>query len=239
MTNAAAPRIQRAEDRAFFDHGWLKTHHSFSFAEYFDSANVHWGALRVFNDDTVAPGSGFGTHPHHNMEILTYVLEGELAHRDSMKNEGIVRAGGVQYMSAGIGVTHSEENHSKTAPLHFVQMWVLPRSEGLPPSYGQEEYTLEDRRNRWLPIATGESEVTSRIAIAQDATAYVARLESSRLTRQLGPKRLGFLFVAEGRVALDGNELSRGDAARLTGPATIEVVGDGELILWDVPEVEI
>jgi len=167
------------------------------------------------------------------------VLEGELAHRDSMKNEGIVRAGGVQYMSAGSGVTHSEENHSKTAPLHFVQMWVLPRSEGLPPSYGQEEYALEDRRNRWLPIATGESEVSSRIAIAQDATAYVARLESSRLTRKLGPKRLGFLFVAEGRVALDGNELSRGDAARLTGPATIEVVGDGELILWDVPEVEI
>jgi redox-sensitive bicupin YhaK (pirin superfamily) len=238
MKNAMAPRVQRAKERAFFDHGWLKTYHSFSFAEYYDPTNLHWGALRVLNDDIVAPGRGFGTHPHRDMEILTYVLEGELAHRDSMGNAGIVRAGGVQYMSAGTGVTHSEENPSTMEPLHLVQMWVVPRSEGLPPNYGQVEYTLDDRRNRWLPIATGEKEVTSRIAIAQDATAYVARLESSRLDREIGAGRFGFLFVADGRVSFDGEALTHGDAVRLTGPVRIEVAGDGELILWDVPGME-
>ena len=123
--------VQRAGERANFDHGWLKTSHSFSFASYFDPNNLNWGALRVFNDDVVEAGKGFGTHPHRDMEILTYVLGGKLAHRDSMGNERVVAAGGVQYLSAGTGISHSEFNGSADAPLHFVQMWVVPQAQGL------------------------------------------------------------------------------------------------------------
>src|SRR5580700_4746443 len=154
-----------ASGRAHADHGWLQTYHSFSFADYYDESNVNWGALRVFNDDVIAPGMGFGTHPHRDMEILTYVLDGELEHRDSMGNVGVVEPGGVQYLSAGTGIAHSEYNHSKTAPVRLVQMWVLPQGAGLTPRYGQVEYTLEERRNRWLPIASGRPDEPARIAI--------------------------------------------------------------------------
>src|SRR5215469_16754455 len=129
--------IQKESERAFFDHGWLQTYHSFSFANYLDPNNLNWGALRVFNDDVIAPGKGFGTHPHRDMEILTYVLEGELEHRDSMGNVGVVRPGGVQYLSAGTGIAHSEYNHLPDTPVHLVQMWVMPRQAGLKPQYGQ------------------------------------------------------------------------------------------------------
>src|ERR1700680_3120187 len=148
-------QVQRASERGFFDHGWLQTYHSFSFADYADPENLNWGALRVFNDDVIAPGQGFGTHPHRDMEIVTYVLEGELEHKDSMGNQGVVHPGGVQYMSAGSGVRHSEFNHSQTAPLHFVQMWVLPSRTGVSPAYGQREFDSAARLNRWLPIASG------------------------------------------------------------------------------------
>jgi quercetin 2,3-dioxygenase len=237
MAKTATANIQRSSERAFFDHGWLQTYHSFSFAEYVDPANTNWGALRVFNDDVVAPGGGFGTHPHRDMEILTYVLEGKLAHRDSMGNERIVEPGAVQYLSAGTGITHSEYNASKTEPLHLVQMWVSPREKGLHPQYGQVDYTLDERRNRWLPIASGESKVASRIKIFQDATAYAARLESFELAHQVAPGRLAFLFIADGRIRLADEDLSRGDAVRLAGGAAITVVGTGELVLWDVPGI--
>jgi len=149
-TTALSPtfEIQRANERAFADHGWLKTYHSFSFADYFDPANLSWGALRVFNDDTVAGGTGFGTHPHRDMEILTYVLSGELEHKDSMGNVGVVGAGGVQYLSAGTGISHSEYNHQPDAAVRLVQMWVLPRAQHLSPQYGQVDYTAADRDNR-------------------------------------------------------------------------------------------
>ncbi|MBD5655147.1 MAG: pirin family protein, partial [Candidatus Eremiobacteraeota bacterium] len=169
--------IQRSSERARFDHGWLQTSHSFSFAGYVDPGNLNWGALRVFNDDVVQAGTGFGTHAHRDMEILTYVLEGELEHRDSMGNVGVVRPGGVQYLSAGTGVKHSEYNHSAERPVHFVQMWVVPQANGLAPRYGQVDFTLEDRRDRWLTVASGEGGVEAPIAIWQDATAYVARVE--------------------------------------------------------------
>jgi redox-sensitive bicupin YhaK (pirin superfamily) len=156
MTMTTTPlQIQRADERASFDHGWLQTSHSFSFASYFDPKNLNWGTLRVFNDDIVAAGKGFGNHPHRDMEILTYVLEGDLAHRDSMGHERVVKAGGVQYLSAGTGISHSEYNHSSDAPLHFVQMWVVPSAQRLEPRYGQVDFTLEDRRNRWLTVASG------------------------------------------------------------------------------------
>jgi redox-sensitive bicupin YhaK (pirin superfamily) len=233
---AASIRLQRSDDRAYFDHGWLKTYHSFSFAGYFDPDNVQWGALRVFNDDVILAGKGFGTHPHRDMEILTYVFRGELEHKDSMGNTGVVRPGGVQYLSAGTGITHSEYNHSAEHDLRLVQMWVLPSASGLAPRYGQVDYTREDRLGRWLSIASGRKGVESKIALWQDAAAYVARLERTSLTYELGPGRFAFLFVGEGAVELDGAPLAAGDAARIAGPLTFEVAaGEAELVLWDVP----
>jgi redox-sensitive bicupin YhaK (pirin superfamily) len=227
--------IQRSKERAFFDMDWLQTYHSFSFADYFDPANLNWGALRVFNDDVIGAGKGFPTHPHRDMEILTYVLDGELEHKDSMGNVGVVGPGAVQYLSAGTGIRHSEYNHSAEKPVHLVQMWVLPRAQGLEPRYGQVDYRLEDRLERWLPIASGEKDVTSRIGLWQDATAYVARLERKPLRYALRSGRLGFLFVADGNVTLSGEPLAAGDAARITGPLEFELAGSGEVVLWDVP----
>jgi redox-sensitive bicupin YhaK (pirin superfamily) len=227
--------IQRSGERAFFDMDWLQTYHSFSFADYFDPANLNWGALRVFNDDVIAAGKGFPTHPHRDMEILTYVLDGELEHKDSMGNIGVIRPGGVQYLSAGTGIKHSEYNHSAENPVRLVQMWVLPRAQGLEPRYGQVDYTLTDRLDRWLPIASGEANVTSQIALWQDATAYVARLAEKPLSFTLRPNRFAFLFVADGELVLNGEKLGRGDAARIEGPLELELAGQGEAVLWDVP----
>jgi hypothetical protein len=235
LTSQGSLAVQRAGDRAYFDHGWLKTHHSFSFAGYHDPANVHWGALRVFNDDTVLPGEGFGTHPHRDMEILTYVLDGELEHKDSMGNAGVVRPGGVQYLSAGTGLTHSEYNHSDERPVRFVQMWVLPRASGLQPRYGQVDFDAGQRRNRWLPIASGRADVSAPIALWQDAAAYVARLENGVLRYAVDDGRFAFLFAAEGPVDVNGTMLESGDAARIAGPLELNVSGSGELVLWDVP----
>jgi hypothetical protein len=234
---APAFAIQRAGERAYFDHGWLKTYHSFSFAEYRDPNNLHWGALRVFNDDVVAGGSGFPAHPHRDMEIVTYVLSGELAHRDSMGNHGVVGSGGVQFMSAGTGVTHSEFNNKSDEPLHLVQMWVLPGKVGGPPSYGQRVFSTEDRRNRWLRIVSGEDGVAAPIRITQQATFGVARLEDAPLEYTFAPKRFGFLFVAGGVVEVNGERLETGDAVRTYDVALLATKGRGELVLWDLPGV--
>ena len=162
--------VQRAGTRATYDFGWLRTNHSFSFADYYDPRNVNWGALRVFNDDYVAPGKGFGTHPHRDMEILTYVLSGKLEHRDSLGSHGIVGPGGVQFMSAGTGVQHSEFNHSATDELHFLQMWVLPGAYGGPPMYGQIEFDAADRSGKWLLVASGRASSGAPVQLTQDAT---------------------------------------------------------------------
>jgi hypothetical protein len=231
----SAFHVQRSAERAAYDHGWLQTRHSFSFADYHDPANVNWGALRVFNDDIVAPGKGFGTHPHRDMEILTYVLEGELEHKDSMGNVGVVRPGGVQYLSAGTGIAHSEYNHSAERPVHFVQMWVLPQAAGLAPRYGQVDYTLQDRLNRWLPIASGQAGVESKIALWQDATAYVARVDGAPLGFALAAGRLAYLFVGSGSVVANGERLEAGDGVRIAGPLALDLAGSGEVVLWDVP----
>lgn len=233
---AASIRFQRSSERAFLDHGWLKTYHSFSFADYFDPGNVNWGALRVFNDDVVLAGKGFGTHPHRDMEILTYVFRGGLEHKDSMGNTGVVRPGGVQYLSAGTGITHSEYNHSRDEDVRLVQMWVIPRANGLEPRYGQIDYTREDRLGHWLPIASGQAGIASKIAIWQDATAYVARLEATKLTHEVGPGRFAFLFVGDGAAVLNGEPLAAGDAARIVGPFKLEIeAGEAEFVLWDLP----
>jgi hypothetical protein len=228
--------IQRSGERAFFDHGWLKTYHSFSFADFFDPGNVNWGALRVFNDDVIQADKGFGTHPHRDMEILTYVFRGELEHKDSMGNIGVVRPGGVQYLSAVTGIAHSEYNHSRVHDVRLVQMWVAPRAAGLEPRYGQVDYTRDDRLGRWLPIASGQAGVASKIALWQDATAYVSRLERSSLTYDVKPGRFAFLFLGEGEIELNGHALYPGDAARIAGPLCFELAAEeAELVLWDVP----
>jgi redox-sensitive bicupin YhaK (pirin superfamily) len=235
MTMTKPLHVQRAGERANLDHGWLQTSHSFSFGSYFDPNNLSWGTLRVFNDDVVAAGKGFGTHPHRDMEILTYVLEGELAHRDSMGNERIVKPGGVQYLSAGTGISHSEYNHRSDTPLHFVQMWVVPKAQGLEPRYGQVDFRREDRLNRWLTVASGIPAVEAPIEIWQNATCDVARLEETHLSRSVAAGRLAFLFVAAGDVSLGDQTLHAGDSARIVGPFEIELAGTGEAVLWDVP----
>jgi len=195
---------------------------------------VHWGVLRVLNDDRIAPGGAFGLHPHHDMEIVTYVLSGGLVHQDSMGNRGVVGPGGVQYMSAGTGVRHSEANASDTEPLHLVQMWVLPERRGMTPEYGQKEFSLEERLGNWLPVASGMHDVFAPISIGQSATFFVLRLQGNSAARPFAEGRLGFLFVAEGDVKANGVALAGGDAVRFSGVDRLDVVGSGELLLWDL-----
>ncbi len=229
--------VVRSKEREHAEHGWLDTYYSFSFADYFDPANVNWGALRVFNDDTIAPASGFPTHSHRDMEIVTYVLSGELAHRDSLGNHGVVGPGGVQFMSAGTGVRHSEYNNSADQPLHLVQMWVLPGRVGTPPSYGQMDFSLDDRRNRWLDVVSGDPNVNAPIRITQDATLRVSAVDGERIVADFAPRRYGYLFVAGGAVEANGEQLGAGDSVRLYDVPQLAVKGRGDVVLWDTPEV--
>ncbi len=231
--------IQRAGERFFADHGWLKTYHSFSFAEYIDPHNEQWGALRVFNEDRIAAGMGFPVHPHRDMEILTYIFSGELEHQDSMGNQGVVKSGGVQFMSAGTGVRHSEFNARKDIELHLVQMWVLPGRTGTPPTYGQVDFTQGDRQNTWLTVASGEPNVDAPIKLTQIATLRVARLENHALRHTFQPRRYGFLFagppVTGSELKVNGEILRRGDAVRTYDVERLELEGSGEIVLWDLP----
>lgn len=234
--------VQRSDQRYHADHGWLSAHHSFSFADYFDPNNVSWGALRVFNDDRIAAGQGFPTHPHRDMEIITYVFTGVLEHKDSMGNHGVVKDGGVQFMSAGTGVRHSEVNGSQTEELHLCQMWVLPGKLGVKPSYGQQDFTSRDRRNTWLVVASGQAGVDAPIELTQNASLRVSRLENATLRHVFEPKRYGFLFVGDGEIEVKGETtathiLREGDALRIYDIAKIELRGTGEAVLWDVPPV--
>ncbi len=240
METRTAPEfaIQRSDERAFFDFGWLKTHHNFSFADYYDPNNLKWSVLRVLNDDTVAPGKGFGTHPHRDMEIVTYVLQGELEHKDSMGHQGVVPAGGVQYMSAGTGVLHSEFNHSDTRDVHFVQMWVIPESYGGKPAYGQHTFDERERRNRWLVVASGEKAITAPVRLRQSATLRVAQLQNASLSYTFEAERAGFLFVAEGNVVANGERLAAGDAVRMRGLHDLAIEGSGEIVFWDLPQCD-
>ncbi len=230
--------IQRSKERHYADHGWLKTYFSFSFAEYFDPSNENWGALRVLNDDRIAAGAGFPVHPHRDMEILTYVFSGQLEHQDSMGNHGVVGPGGVQFMSAGTGVRHSEVNHSASEELHLVQMWLLPGRLGSKPSYGQRDFTVGDRLDRWLIVASGESEIEAPIALTQNGTMRVARLQHAELSHVFAAGRYGFLFVGNGEITANGQALFAGDAVRMHGVETLALSGHGEVVFWDVPGIE-
>ena len=227
--------IRRAADRGHFDHGWLNTYHTFSFANYHDPAHMGFRSLRVLNDDRVAPGQGFGEHRHRDMEIVSYVLEGALAHRDSMGNSGVIRPGDVQRMSAGTGVQHSEFNGSRTEPVHFLQIWILPETRGAAPGYEQKTFPPETRRGTLRLIGSRDGRDGS-VTIRQDVDAYASVLEDGQNLRHvLAPGRHAWLQVAQGELELNGNRLEEGDGVAVSGEGEIDIAGKGaEFLLFDL-----
>jgi redox-sensitive bicupin YhaK (pirin superfamily) len=244
-------QVIRSAERYHADHGWLDTRWHFSFADYNDPDNVHFGPLRVFNDDVVKGGGGFDMHPHRDMEIITYVISGKLEHRDHLGNRGVVHPGEVQVMSAGKGIVHAEFNASQTEPVRLLQLWVLPRHTGLKPRWEQRQFTPDQRAGKLLPVVTpAESDGTAgaggtggeTLRIDQDATIYVSSLKAGQTVehRAPAPGRKAYLFVIDGAVTLDGGvALSAGDQARvdLGDDATLALRADkdAELILLDLP----
>jgi redox-sensitive bicupin YhaK (pirin superfamily) len=234
-------KIIKAGDRFHMENDWLSAYWLFSFDNYYDPRNMAFGPLRVFNHDTVQPGAGFPTHPHREMEIITYVLEGAVSHRDSTGGEGLIRAGEVQRMTAGTGVAHSEFNASETEPLRLLQMWVLPEKSGLKPSYEQKQFKKEQRTGKLLPIASGVDSpvlMDGPVKIHQDSTFYVSRLRGGDvLSHNLKEGRRAFLYVVDGEIKVDGNTLKSGDQARVTDPGSIGIEGtvESEIILIDLP----
>jgi quercetin 2,3-dioxygenase len=228
---------RRAADRGHFDHGWLDTFHTFSFAGYQDPAHAGFRALRVINEDRVAPGEGFGTHPHRDMEIITWVLDGTLAHRDSTGAEGSLRHGDVQRMSAGTGVTHSEYNGSSKEPVHFLQIWIHPDRAGHRPAYGQAAVPLGELRGTLRPIATPDGAGGS-LVIHQDARVYATILGPGGAVRHpLAPGRHGWVQVARGAATVNGLAVEAGDGVALSGEAAIELAapaGEAELLVFDL-----
>jgi redox-sensitive bicupin YhaK (pirin superfamily) len=229
--------LRRAADRGHFDHGWLDTFHTFSFAGYQDPAHMGFRALRVINEDRVAPGEGFGTHPHRDMEIVTWVLGGTLAHRDSTGAEGLLRHGDVQRMSAGTGVTHSEYNGSAEEPVHFLQIWILPDRSGHRPAYGQQAVPLDELRGKLRPIATPDGAGGS-LTIHQDARVHATILGPGGAVRHpLAPGRHGWVQVARGQATVNGLAVQAGDGVALSGEAAIELAapaGEAELLVFDL-----
>ena len=230
--------IRKAEARGHFDHGWLDTRHTFSFASYFDPEHMGWSKLRVINEDRVQPGQGFGAHSHKDMEILSWVLDGELAHRDSSGGGGVLRPGEVQRMSAGTGITHSEFNGSRERPVHFLQIWIVPDRPGHAPSYEQMAVPEEARRGRLATIASPDgAEGSTRIH--QDARVYATLLDGDeRVRHPLGPGRSGWVQVARGRMAVNGRLLEPGDGAALADEKAIDLAGQGapaEALVFDLP----
>ena len=207
-------QVISADQRHFSDMGWLQTYWLFSFSNYYDPANVQHGTLRVFNDDVVQANTGFPTHPHEEMEIVSIVLEGELAHKDSMGNEGVIKAGEVQRMSAGTGLTHSEYNPADT-PVHFYQIWILPDVKGLAPSYDQRAFDSSTWQNRLCPLASGQSK-EGAVTFHTDATIYRAALDTGKtLDFEMVPDRKIFIYQMAGRLLINDKELKANDQARI------------------------
>ena len=228
--------LRRAAERGHANHGWLDSWHSFSFAEYHDPAHMGFGSLRVINDDRVAPGMGFGTHGHRDMEIVSYVLAGSLEHRDSMGNGSVIVPGDVQRMSAGRGVQHSEYNPSPTEPAHFLQIWILPKVTGIAPSYEQKAFPAEEKRGRLRLIASPDG-AESSVTIHQDARLYAALLDGDEAASlALSPGRRAYVHVARGRVSANGVELAAGDAIKLTGEAAVSLArgAEAEVLVFDL-----
>jgi hypothetical protein len=237
MQTMQTQEIRRSSERGFADHGWLKSFHSFSFADYFDPQHVEFGPLRVINEDRVAPGAGFGTHGHRDMEIISYVLSGQLAHRDSMGHGSTLRPGDVQRMSAGTGVRHSEYNGSSEQPVHFLQIWIAPDRAGLAPGYEERRFETGEKRGRLRLIASPDGSHAS-VQVHQDVRLYAGLFDGAeRAVLDVGPDRRLYVHVARGSLEAHGVALSAGDALKLAGAPTLTLEGgqDSEVLVFDLP----
>ena len=228
--------LRKAEDRGHANHGWLDSYHSFSFADYYDPEHVSYGPLRVINEDRVQAGAGFGTHGHRDMEIISYVLDGALAHEDSMGNGSTIVPGDVQRMSAGTGVRHSEFNHNKSGVTHFLQIWIQPKFTGIKPSYEQKHFSAEEKRGRLRLIASPDGRDGS-VSMNQDALLFAGLFDGEETAEQvIAASRRAYIHVARGSVTINGQVLRSGDALK-TGAGTIRIEGGraAEVLVFDLP----
>lgn len=227
-------QIRRSEDRGKGNHGWLRSYHTFSFANYMDPAHMGFRALRVINEDRVAPGNGFGAHPHRDMEIISYVLEGEIEHRDNMGNGAIARPGDVQRMSAGTGVMHSEFNHSNENGLHFLQIWIEPAKLGIPPSYEQKAFPVASRKAQWRLVVSQDGRDDS-VSINQDVNLYAGLFQQGDSVTP-PPSRHTWLHVVKGSLEVNGSLLSAGDAASFAPEESIQLTcpDHADVLLFDL-----
>jgi redox-sensitive bicupin YhaK (pirin superfamily) len=228
--------LRKSAERGFADHGWLKSFHTFSFAGYYDPRNMGFGPLRVINEDRVAPGQGFGNHPHRDMEIISYVLDGELEHKDSMGTGSVIRPGDVQRMSAGTGVFHSEYNPSQKNGVHFLQIWIEPAEPGIKPSYEQKFFGPEEKRGKLRLLASPDGRDGS-VKVHQDAQLYAALVDGDEtVTHRLAPGRKAYVHVARGAVTVNGQPLGSGDALKVQGESEVVIdQGDkAEVLLFDL-----
>jgi redox-sensitive bicupin YhaK (pirin superfamily) len=228
--------LRKSADRGLADHGWLKSRHSFSFADYYDPTHMGYGNLRVINEDRIAPGTGFGTHGHRDMEILSYVLEGALAHRDSMGTGATVVPGELQRMSAGRGVMHSEFNAARDASTHFLQIWILPSQQGIEPGYEQKAFSDADKRGRLRLVASPDGRDGS-LTVHADASLYAGLFDGNeQATLALAPGRLGYVHVARGALQVNGQALVAGDAMLLRGEPQVELTSgaDADVLVFDL-----
>lgn len=229
--------LRPAHERGHANHGWLDSWHSFSFAEYFDQGHVHWGPLRVINEDRVAAGRGFGQHGHRDMEIISYVLEGALGHKDSMGHSSSIVPGDVQRMSAGTGVQHSEFNYSETGATHFLQIWIIPDRQGVAPSYEERKFSEAQKRGRLRLVASPDG-ADGSVGIHQDARLYAGLFDGDEQAElALAPGRLGYVHVARGAVEVNGHALSAGDALLYEGEPLVAVRNgrQAEVLVFDLP----
>ena len=228
--------IRRSDERGHANHGWLDTRFTFSFADYDDPEHVHFRTLRVMNDDRIAGGGGFPMHPHRDMEIVTYVLEGALEHRDSMGNGSLIKPGDIQYMSAGTGVTHSEFNASDTEPVHLYQIWMFPEKQGLEPAYGQKNFSKAEKRGNLRLLVSPDGRDGS-LKIRQKNDLYGTVLGPGETVKhEFEPHRHAYVQVARGSVTLNGRQLEEGDGAAISEERTVELTGvkDAEVLLFDL-----
>jgi len=229
-------KIRKAEERGHFNFGWLDTNHTFSFGEYYDPRFMGFRDLRVINEDRVAPGRGFPTHPHRNMEIISYVLEGGLEHRDSMGTGSVIRPGEVQRMSAGTGVTHSEYNHSRSEPVHFLQIWITPNQMGIRPGYEQKMFGDEEKRGKLRLIASPDGDQGS-VTIHQDVKVYATRLEAGEeVVHEIRPGRHAWVQIARGAAEVNGQLLGQSDGAAVSEEQRLTVAGreQAEVLVFDL-----
>ncbi len=230
-------KIIRSDQRYQADHGWLQLHWHFSFSDYYDPANLHWSALRVFNDDVIQPGQGFPAHPHRDMEIVSYVLSGAVKHGDNLGNSGIINAGEVQVMSAGKGIMHSEFNPSTTEPVHLLQLWILPKHKGNTPRWEQRRWD-QDGKNNALHAVVSDGSIPGTLKIDQDAAIFVGRIKAG--TQLAHPGRADghqYVFVIDGKINLNGEDLSAGDQARVANESKLQISAtvDAHILVIDLP----